>query len=911
MAATAQSIVRVSVSDEYTRLDSSVGGRRLYGIFIGKLYNYLFRLQSYTFSDVEGVPIRRFLEGVTETSCTPNALSVKAVRTHSGARREGKVLPHYVTTVRPDDGSSTPLLNNAARVIEHADRTGLVTYVTVEYLDGTAATVSTDTRTPDLQAVHVVDAQLRNVSVGRRDASDLTDRELCETYVRFGESRHSYVKNVRPYGRETVFKVREEADQHDLGCFLNTRMPKMPRSTCPTSMPFLPPVSSKVHICNLLREGFVFEVSTNGGVSMVKAEADRNGAFVLRTFDTAETLSSNHGDVSRPRYLRWNEPAVAPTGAVVGVHEVLNARGPLVTDLADSYAQRDNECHTQKWRMCLRERERYLNGHEIEYDERRFTFSREALGGGEVLVRDLFDRTTCIPAERSLRRGTCRVYVEDGRLKLVDPAYDGLPYFIRIGTSAAADGADDGGVEFDECHCNLRFHADEAVCAYVRAHDAPYDPNVPRLPTYQPAPMSSRLVDAAATERVLDGTAGASAPSSSDDTASTVFGLRHESDALQTLQRHLDRTSPFVYVVVANPNYTFHRVEQDESRRATVDGLVYRGPSVDAVIRARLGKIDATEITKTWTCSGVVEAKSHVSARPLERIDGTYGQQVERQRHVFEPLGVTSVYFVSWSFKCSHIFERHGTEGWRGPVASRSVMATAKGGSRASSAAGATLFGPDVRLARVAGSTRVVRITDRADGFVALEPVVQSVDSAGDVGITSAEEVRVADDHLYVHDGEVVVAARLFDDKSFVNIHVDAAIVQHMRLLGDFVPNRTRSSTETEAWQRTVSRDPRGGADRYNWMDWWVELQWLMALRPHAPASTLVSIDPAVMSTECAHSAVESTVMVGEMIKGASASLRRTRDDPILRVFRGVRRPTFEDAHIEERIRKELRRRTA
>ena len=993
VVAMAQSIIRVSANDDYTRRDSTTGGKRLYGIFIGKLYNYLYRLQTYAFSELVNVPIKRFLQSVTETKCTPNAIDVSVNQeykneTPKDARQKGRVIPQYLKTVNPDENSTIPLLTNVKNVVQHSDKEGVVTYVTVEYLDGTKATVSTIKGLPPPTANATTIGQ--NTLVGNEDSN---------AYIRFGTRENSsHVKNVRPYGADTVFRLRDTiyernkrdfdkgdpGRQDDLGCFSNTRMAKMPRTTCPISIPFLPPISSKVHIRNMLRPDFVFEVHTREGTFMVKVDDQ----LVLRKFENFKLLS--HGsDLSRPRFIEWNEPkTMGDDESQVETHEVINARGPLVHNLAESYEQRDNGCNTQKWKKSIRQRDAYLNGETVEYDEHYFTFTKNDLreDGPGVSVRNLFDQTTCLPVEANMKRGICRVVLSaDDKLRAADPQpaeYDGVPYFLQIGTETVA---------FNECYCNLKFHPDPAVCAYARAHDSPYDACVPPLMEYSCIPSGLKWREAgdgtprsgqeltnaqlsealktrtefaqaewdafnvkglrmdhfiksdaayfqpaddvalnnAARPRTLDGTRGASVPrksSSDDDTTNTVFGLRHERDALQTLQRHLDYEDPYRFLVIANPNFTF---VNNDGKRATPDGLVYAPPggtrAKDQVMRARMGLVPLKHIVDRWTCVAFVESKSHIMKRPLHRIEDGYRMQVDNQSLVFASLGVRNVYFVSWSFKCTHVFKKLGSDDWTSPSVTRTIMASNE--SRTTSVTPLK----DGAIVTDTLSARNAIAKDQGNGFFKLDfaslrelreqDVRAHVDTlvekfkatASDTTaekqaleiLTNRVAIRVADRLLYVYDGDSAVVLRLFGDNMFVNMNVHAAIVRHMRLLGAFVINRAKSSTETDAWVMTVPHDP--WSTNYNWLTWWIELQWLLALRPNAPSSTLISIDPAVMSTECAYSAVESTLMVCEMIKSASFQ----NVDHHLDVFHDVKRPTFEDVHIEERVRKELRGRTS
>ena len=137
--------------------------------------------------------------------------------------------------------------------------------------------------------------------------------------------------------------------------------------------------------------------------------------------------------------------------------------------------------------------------------------------------------------------------------------------------------------------CNTRLHASEAICAHVRAHDAPLDVTSYHMPRFEVKDFCRddalgvskfwdvRQADAYQTADVRQReTLVDLLQFEDDDTAWTDYGHRHEDDALITLQHHLDfKYGPGTFLVLANPKYSFRN-----EFKATPDGLVLQLPLV-------------------------------------------------------------------------------------------------------------------------------------------------------------------------------------------------------------------------------------------------------------------------------------------------------------------------------------------
>ena len=116
----------------------------------------------------------------------------------------------------------------------------------------------------------------------------------------------------------------------------------------------------------------------------------------------------------------------------------------------------------------------------------------------------------------------------------------------------------------------------------------------------------------------------------------------------------------------------------------------------------------------------------------------------------------------------------------------------------------------------------------------------------------------------------------------------------HIGTLREFAREKAALGFDTIAWERLGS----------SWSAWWMQLHVLLALRSDPPASTQISIDPALFSAECRAAAIATALSVADV---SADEHGRTLPHQI---FRNVARPTYADVHMEEQVRAELRRRT-
>lgn len=215
------------------------------------------------------------------------------------------------------------------------------------------------------------------------------------------------------------------------------------------------------------------------------------------------------------------------------------------------------------------------------------------------------------------------------------------PYFIQHG---------------DDFFCNTRLHEDEAVDAYLLAHDfhmdivreKEQDRRISNIDTEGKTQSGSIThLENVVIQRSIDAMPSASPALRGEmsDTTPLAFGHRHERDALATLQTYVQQRmndgEKEVYKVFSNTEHSFQ--DSERNRKATPDGFIFKNEQLYAV----------------------VEAKSHFSGRALRAIPDIYREQLKLQQQAVAQLVrgkklELKMCFVSWSTKETVIFPPFG-----------------------------------------------------------------------------------------------------------------------------------------------------------------------------------------------------------------------------------------------------------
>ena len=309
---------------------------------------------------------------------------------------------------------------------------------------------------------------------------------------------------------------------------------------------------------------------------------------------------------SRHREVRW--PREAPSDNFSG-HLVSFGSGSIEASETHS-GKDDKKSMTSRQKLMVRSRLdgriNELDNPEVSvdpYDDRIFIFSLTRLGSSGIDLSEFMTNVTRATSDASSidQRGVVTAEVVDyhGTPRVVvrhETTTSEPPFYIRLRRDRHSE------ANCLDVFCNIRIHSEPAVSLYVKAHDAPLSVSCRRLSklkllsdgksvgvnvqciseddssaTHTWDDLTLAFPSGAVTVRPrgFDGTQSASVERSNggEFNDAMAYGLRHEEDALLTLQDWLDTTRAAL-IVVKNPDLTFVR----DSLSATPDGLVVSMP---------------------------------------------------------------------------------------------------------------------------------------------------------------------------------------------------------------------------------------------------------------------------------------------------------------------------------------------
>ncbi len=611
-------ILHVSPSGSWSDRSDNIEKRK-YGIVFGKLYSALRKLQRYSIHGTQFLskPLRRFLTSVEEVPCTFNAVKVnKKVDV-----QHGHVLESFVQ----------PLILNvkSCRILKDGDEY----FLRVEYRDGThreikglqtdAYIIKYKAHPNNVVALH---------SLKRND--NVNDKEKTISFQVKGDTY--FVKNEKPFDADTIFSVKDSVN-HSNVCYLNKPIYDLQSGECPYDVPFMPNTHTAVSIVNLLQKGFIFDVKlVNGSMStVVCVNGMHRTATAACTPPTTLVLKKlpkinlpMNTDILQPRMVEINRDDVDDSDTYLDDENCIHCklvsqfRGPYIRNFSsDQYRQASRKCDTSTWKKRLHRRQRYVE-HSREPPERQFTIENL----GDVSPQILFSQLTRIDLRSEKKQGV--VHLEfDSSKNVFAPKSDTVerfPYYVSISRMCGTDSV-------REYYCNLKLHEEPSVCAYVRGHDSPYVLSAIRLKdtwdvdrNFQSSPPPK------CTKRVMDGGPSSGTGTTQDDNEAMAYGLRHEQDALLTLQQYLDTHAHNKYVIVSNKHLSFEL----NNTKTTPDGFVYEKES--------------------GTFIAVVEAKSHMSGFVMTT---PRQKAVDQLRMHMDSTGLRRGFLVSWAIKHSMIYE--------------------------------------------------------------------------------------------------------------------------------------------------------------------------------------------------------------------------------------------------------------
>ena len=536
-------------------------------------------------------------------------------------------------------------------------------------------------------ALHVVYNDNTERWVKPMDAKRFVDHQYAIDITRFrpGDSvgdvhatlclkAFHYFENKKPFGSDTVFHVQRKWENtqadlpHDTSasnaweeggkCYMNVPS-STPSGQCPINLAFLPSINPNISIVSVMQANFIFDVVTSSGIArtVVCVGGDQ---LVLQPLAAPFQTMKSSSNMRAARVFELNAEHEPDTNrcATLHPHDVVQFRGPRVTRLADGFYQSAHACKTNKWKVPIAMRTKYMNNaptftqadvskrvsihgdelnvhvngapisrlprptkpddafskfsgrivevenhvggkvlvqssrdgglsnfpnppYDISTTSAPYVFDPAALRNKQVRLLDLYRKTSRILLPAGSKRGVWNVSVgfvkraADGSFQpsstieaRVIPQSDAThpPFYLRLENPAT------NALEF---FCNLQFHPDDAVCAYVRANDCPTDltaGGLRELPdantTDTPYPWSLQCK-----KRNADAVQSASKPTRDDYTEAMAYGHRHEEDALLTLQQYLHTCMFGCYYVLKNPHYSFYKSNNEE--KATPDGFVF------------------------------------------------------------------------------------------------------------------------------------------------------------------------------------------------------------------------------------------------------------------------------------------------------------------------------------------------
>ena len=782
---------------------------RKFGITIGKLYSMLQKLQTYSFSKVVGVPHQRFLSSVQEVPCTQN------------------VTPLSATAEDVTLQQSAPLLVNVRSC--SATRKNEDVFLHVVYNDDTQRIVAAERAHSD--GVPHGSLDITKLKQGYVD-TDVHKR----LYFRVDDADY-HVGNAKPLHEDTIFKIRDRNETEK--CYLN-KLPGGRRSReCPCSVPFMPSVHSSVSLVALLKEGFTYDVwRQDGGGFAVQCEYDTADSLLGRSLVLRELKNyapPEKHDYRQPRIVRI--PMQPELGEAIAFNEIVRFRGPYIRKFG-LFKQGIRKCDTSVWKTRLRQRRRYLErGTEIT----DAVFTHDFVADAEVEPLRVFEDMDRVYLADPPGRGIVFLEHQDSKFKAAQGSDIDHPFYVRIQRK--------GEYEY---YCNLKLDEEDEVCRYVRRHELPYILSSMSLQdsTQLSSQLQHMLPSVTITDRVVDGAESSEQANQRDDNDAMAYGLRHERDALLTLQHHLDAVDFGKYEVVSNTARSF---QTNGGVRTTPDGFVLESNTIVAVVEAKT-HVSAKSVMKTPSDPAIAQLTLHMQATSVKK-------------------GI----LISWSMQHSMVFELDEL-----------VL-------KQSSPVRSVVYKRDELqkpLHTCLPRTIPFRMTDSIleltyeDAVYTMRPIPCVPEHSGarrhDVSIRTLDDC--ADETCFVewHDGTRTrnAAAALFTTRgttfsqglvvqpytatanatnlvvekpaqptlTWLRLHVDG------RCVDVFAQDSKQSIQSHMSLLPSVRRSE-------HWKNWWTELMTLVALDSDARRGVMIVIDPEVKNADCESGAIHACLL--------------------------------------------------
>ena len=378
--------------------------KRKYGIFFGKLLQYLSQLQTeaYSGSQLLNEPFSRFETRLKRVDCTSDAIkvhkgffdssttSIKAAPSQLMDANGSMVLERTLASSSYGQhllsSSPQPLFVNVKRVIEtvntHNDPILIIAYKddTVRVVKGKRSLDGAD-----ISKEHINLEDLKTIG----DEDDVNKIIVSTTMTK--EKRTAYFENVKPFGKDTVFKVTssfpkastpshfsstfQTGSMHSnvwregTKCFSNDPTKSGKRKTedkiissmgvCPRSYPFFPPSNAPFFAC--LEHDCVFDVrvvSSMAPLTVMCVRGEDSNNFSLVEVDPS-FFPPSQAKLSLARALAWSPAFKLSTGGKeVDVQDVVSHRGPFLRGLGEDFVQK-KRCDTKAWKKRITIRDQY------------------------------------------------------------------------------------------------------------------------------------------------------------------------------------------------------------------------------------------------------------------------------------------------------------------------------------------------------------------------------------------------------------------------------------------------------------------------------------------------------------------------------------------------------------------------
>lgn len=399
-------VIYVSPSGPSSKGDDQLD--RKYGIYFGKLFRYLSRVQTeaYSGTQIREEPWERFKARLSETGCRPDAVSVAKslvdasttstkrpatqVYDANGKATLQETLPSMSYAKNLVSSSAQPLLVNVKSVVASENRTNDPVLI-VTYKDDTSRVVKGKRgEQGNLEANSII--ELSNISSGE-DQTDINKMIVVRKFSTDESAANgapSFFQNIKPLGPDTVFKVdssfpqrqsvpssslsgiRSDVWREGTTCFSNKLgdnhgasnnlgrekqiIPMM--GVCPRPYPFFP--ASKAPFLASLGDNLIFDVKTLTSPYPITVVCKRgvDGLFKLCMVQSSLFPPPN-ANLQVPRAFAW-PPSFIQNDQDVDIGNVVQHRGPFIVGFGEDFIQQ-KKCFTKAWKWRLNVRDRYIS----------------------------------------------------------------------------------------------------------------------------------------------------------------------------------------------------------------------------------------------------------------------------------------------------------------------------------------------------------------------------------------------------------------------------------------------------------------------------------------------------------------------------------------------------------------------